>query len=272
MWSQLDPGVDYFSQRISHCTAQKPFPYQCAKDTVQGGSEPYPSGRSLEVRRGQRHTFDAVPDHCRLQAGLRLHCVWHSIEYQFTTTGQHSKLWIETGIGSILYQPNLQPVHIGHGSAEINAELVCPLGTPSFPPGTHDYDLKRYDLIEGVSKCWRGCNHPTSNWPYQGHQIPYLVPRTANWLSPLWSNTDHMLLECASLQECRDEYYTVDSLNALFETIPETCIVEFLQEAGFFYLIWCNLLTSTSPQTFTIWSDLSNYLDNESNSETHLLV
>ena len=59
---------------------------------------------------------------------------------------------------------------------------------------------------------------------------------------------DHMLLECALLQECRDEYYTVDSLNALFETIPETCIVEFLREAGFFYLIWCNLLTSTSPQ------------------------
>ena len=38
---------------------------------------------------------------------------------------------------------------------------------------------------------WRGCNHPTSNWPYQGHQIPYLVLRTAHWLSPLWSNTDH---------------------------------------------------------------------------------
>ena len=50
---------------------------------------------------------------------------------------------------------------------------------------------------------------------------------------------DHMLL---------DEYYTVNSLNALFETIPETCIVEFLREAGFFYLIWCNLLTSTSPR------------------------
>ena len=57
---------------------------------------------------------------------------------------------------------------------------------------------------------------------------------------------DHMLLECALLQECRDEYYTVDSLNALFETIPETCIVEFLREAGFFYLIWCDLLTSNS--------------------------
>ena len=83
---------------------------------------------------------------------------------------------------------------------------------------------------------------------------------------------DHMLLECALLQECRDEYYTVDLLNALFETIPETCIIEFLREAGFFYLIWCNLLTSNSPQTCTIWSDLSNYLENESNSETHLLV
>ena len=38
-------------------------------------------------------------------------------------------------------------------SAEINAELVCPLRTPTFPPGTHDYDPKRHDLIEGVSKC-----------------------------------------------------------------------------------------------------------------------
>ena len=38
-------------------------------------------------------------------------------------------------------------------SAEINSELVCPLRTPSFPPGTHDYDPKRHDLIEGVSKC-----------------------------------------------------------------------------------------------------------------------
>ena len=53
---------------------------------------------------------------------------------------------------------------------------------------------------------------------------------------------DHMLLECALLQECRDEYYTVDSLNALFETIPDTCIVEFPREAEFFCLIWCNFI------------------------------
>ena len=30
-------------------------------------------------------------------------------------------------------------------SAEVNAELVCPLRTPNFPPGTHDNDLKRHD-------------------------------------------------------------------------------------------------------------------------------
>ena len=38
-------------------------------------------------------------------------------------------------------------------SAEIDIETVCPLGTPTFPPGTHEYDPKRHSLIEGVSKC-----------------------------------------------------------------------------------------------------------------------
>ena len=38
-------------------------------------------------------------------------------------------------------------------SAEINTKLICPLGTPSFSPGTHNYDPKGHDLIEGASKC-----------------------------------------------------------------------------------------------------------------------
>ena len=50
--------------------------------------------------------------------------------------------------------------------------------------------------------------------------------------------TKHMLLECTALQQIRDEYYTAESLRTLFEMIPEACIVEFLREAGFFYLIW----------------------------------
>ena len=57
-----------------------------------------------------------------------------------------------------------------------------------------------------------------------------------------------MLLEVALLQQCRDEYYTVDSLNALLETIPKTYIVEFLREAGFFYLIWCDYKLEVAPR------------------------
>ena len=52
---------------------------------------------------------------------------------------------------------------------------------------------------------------------------------------------DHMLLECTVLQQSRNEYYTADSLGSLFEMVPETCIVEFLREAGFLYLIWITI-------------------------------
>ena len=45
--------------------------------------------------------------------------------------------------------------------------------------------------IPAPNQSWRGCNRQTSNRPYKGHQIPYLVPRTTDCLSPLWSNTDH---------------------------------------------------------------------------------
>ena len=61
----------------------------------------------------------------------------------------------------------------------------------------HSRDLYRETnagATEGIpapNQSWRGCNHPTSNWPYKGHQTSYLVPRTADFLSPLWSNTDH---------------------------------------------------------------------------------
>ena len=33
-------------------------------------------------------------------------------------------------------------------SADINAELVCPLSAPSFPPGTHGYGTKRHNPIK----------------------------------------------------------------------------------------------------------------------------
>ena len=69
----------------------------------------------------------------------------------------------------------------------------------------------------------------------------------------------HMLLECTVLQQNYDEYYTVDSLGTRFETIPEACIVEFLREAGFFYLIWMAIypektLSKISHQTTRFWT------------------
>ena len=46
-----------------------------------------------------------------------------------------------------------QQQHPHQASAELNAKLVCSMRTPNFPPGTHDCDIKRHNLIEGVSKC-----------------------------------------------------------------------------------------------------------------------
>ena len=82
-------------------------------DSVQGGSQSHPSCCTLEVGRGQRHTVDAVPDHCSFQARLWMYCVWHSIQYQFTTTWQHPQRWAKTGTWGIFHQPSLQYVHRG---------------------------------------------------------------------------------------------------------------------------------------------------------------
>ena len=65
---------------------------------------------------------------------------------------------------------------------------------------------------------------------------------------------EHILLECTVLQQSRDEYYTVDSLRTLFETTPEACIIEFLREAGFYYLIWMvRYPTQLSIKSVTNW-------------------
>ena len=61
---------------------------------------------------------------------------------------------------------------------------------------------------------------------------------------------DHMLPEWAVVQECRDEYYTADSLSTLCETIPETCIG--ISARSGILLSDMTQLTSTFPQTWTI--------------------
>ena len=48
---------------------------------------------------------------------------------------------------------------------------------------------------------------------------------------------EHMLLECATLQQTRDGHYWADNLKTLFQTVSEKQIVEYLRDAGFYYLI-----------------------------------
>ena len=80
--------------------------------------------------------------------------------------------------------------------------IMCRLGewdppphhtTPTHPSWqrslSRETNIRASEEIPAPNQSWRGCNHPTSNWPYKGHQIPNHVPRTANCLSPLWSNT-----------------------------------------------------------------------------------
>ena len=105
--------------------------------------------------------------------------------------------------------------------------------------------------IQAFNHSWRGCNHPTSNGPYQGYQGPYLVPRTAKCLPPLWSNTDHWPYAtgvCSVTRMWRILHNWL--IECSLETIPETCTVEFLREVGFLYLIW----TVKHSITLLIWT------------------
>ena len=70
----------------------------------------------------------------------------------------------------------------------------------------------------------------------KSHILSRVAPTACHYCGQTLS-IDHMLQECAVVQECRGENYTVDSLNTLFDAISETCIVEFLREVAFFYLI-----------------------------------
>ena len=48
-------------------------------------------------------------------------------------------------------RPRAQPIGLkvedAMTSAEIDVEMACPLKTPTFPTGTHEYDPKKHSLI-----------------------------------------------------------------------------------------------------------------------------
>ena len=78
----------------------------------------------------------------------------HHALYEFDQTSRNLSPSPNRGGG--VTRPTTRPIGLkvkaAVASAEINVDLICPLRTPSFPLGTHEYNLTRHNLIEGVSK------------------------------------------------------------------------------------------------------------------------
>ena len=105
-------------------------------------------------------------------------------------------------------------------------------------------------------------SNPTPNWPYQSHKIPYLVPRTTNCLPALWPDSDHWAHTPRMHSAAAKSWWVLHSWlieDPLWDN-PEACKIEFLREAGFYYLIWMaiypiQLFIQVSHQltTFSSW-------------------
>ena len=81
--------------------------------------------------------------------------------------------------------PGLQPINV-----KLYISLhpdTKPRDPPQSGPVTHSCQLVNQQNSLG----WGGFDNLTTNWPYQGHKIPYLVPRTINCLPALWPDSDN---------------------------------------------------------------------------------
>ena len=89
-----------------------------------------------------------------------------------------------------------------------------------------------------------------------GHtKAAYLVPRAADYLPALWPDSNHWTHASNVCSVTEKSWWILHSwlIGDLFETIPEVCIIQFLRETGFLYLIWMaiypiQLLTCISHQ------------------------
>ena len=140
-----------------------------------------------------------------------------------------------------------QLLHSAVGSNQVG----CGCTWQSFLP--RETNIGATNEIPARNQSWRGCDHPTSNWPYQGHQVPYLVPRTTHCLSPRWSNTQHWSYApgvCSGtgiswwiLHSWLIEYPLWDNSRDMHSGIPARSGI---------ILADMTQLTSTSRQTWTI--------------------
>ena len=125
-------------------------------------------------------------------------------------------------------------LHSAVGSNQVGCSCAWPQSLPREP------NTGATKEIIALDQSWRGCDPPTSNWSYKGHQVLYYVPRTTGCLSSLWLNMKHWpyALGVCSITGMSSWILHSWLIGCPFEIIPKTCKMEFLREAGFFYLIW----------------------------------
>ena len=109
------------------------------------------------------------------------------------------------------------------------------------------YDVTKWKHLPRYWPFVRGLHRSPVNSPHKGQLREALIfSLICVWINGWVNNREagdlrryraHYDVSVMS-QERRDEYYTADSLNTFFAITSETCIMEFLREAGFFYLIW----------------------------------
>ena len=121
-----------------------------------------------------------------------------------------------------------QLVQIKWGVA-VHGRHISPVKPTLGQPKKFQYFTRSEKVITRLRIC-----HPKGNKSHIFSRGPLIICHHCGQTLSI----DHMLLQCAVLQESHNEYYRADSLSTISETIPDSCTDEFLREAGFFYLIW----------------------------------
>ena len=104
--------------------------------------------------------------------------------------------------------------------------------------------------IPELNRSYGGCNH----WLWIGHaKATKSHILSQGQLLVTIVTIDHMLLECAVLQESRDECYPADSLNTV-ETIPKTCVMDSYEKQGSsIWYEWLDILCNSSLESSLNW-------------------